>query len=107
MLQLLDTVKTLQRKGYCGNLVACFDHLCCDGVDLYPSEIYFDQVIRFENASDPADQAILYAISAPSKKIKGLYIESYGLYHDELSPSILRRLQFCRKLNRDIDSLPY
>jgi hypothetical protein len=106
MLQLLDTVKYLERKGYRENLTPCYDHLCCGKVEIYPSEIYFDQVIRFENASDPDDQAILYAISAPSKKIKGLYVDSYGLYHDELSPSILKRLQFCRSINHEIDALP-
>ena len=106
MLQLLDTVKVLQRKGYTHNLVPCFDHLCTEGVSIYPSEIFFDQVIRFENASDPDDQAILYAISAPTKKIKGLYVDSYGLYHDELATAFFKRLQFCRTLNREIDTAP-
>ncbi len=107
MLQLLDAVKVLQRKGYTENLVAHFDHLTCGEVKLLPPEIYFDHILRFENASDPDDQAILYAISSPSKKIKGIYIESYGLYHDEWAPELLQRLKFCRSIKREIDRLPH
>lgn len=106
MLQLFDAVKLLQRKGYGENLVPHYDHLTCGDIKLYPSEIFFDHILRFENASDPDDQSILYAISVPSKKIKGLYVESYGLYHDEWSPVLLQRLQFCRSIKREIDRIP-
>lgn len=106
MQQLLDTIKTLQRQGYTGNLVPSYDHLSCGEINLYPSDIFFDQVIRFETASDPDDQSILYVISAPAKKVKGLYVDSYGLYHDNLAPAFYQRLQFCRSINRGIDAMP-
>lgn len=103
MLQLIDALKILQRKGYTENLVPHYDHLTCGEQKIYPSEMYFDQVVRFENESDPDDQSILYAISVPAKKLKGLYVESYGLYHDDWTPSLLQRLQFCRSIKREID----
>lgn len=98
MKQLYEAVRELQAKGYDENLVPRYDHLSCRSgkVELFPSDIIFDEVERFENDSNPDDQAVLYAVSAPLKNIKGLYIDSYGLYHDELSQEMLQRMKYCR-----------
>ena len=93
-----DAIRELQAKGYTENLSACFDHLSCRSgeVQLYPQDFYIDEMLRFENSSDPDDNSILYAITCKNHKIKGLYIESYGTYHDELSAGMLDRIKLCR-----------
>lgn len=87
MVTLSDTIRKLQKKGYVENLTARFDRLECrsGAIKMYPGAFIIDEVVRFENASDPDDQSILYAISSPSKKIKGVYVESFGAHHDEMS----------------------
>ena len=98
MLCLSDAIRELEKRGYNKNLTAKTDHFCCDcgDVKLYPREIYIDDIIRFENSSDPDDQAILYAISCEEKKLKGLYVESYGIYNEELSAGLIERIKYCR-----------
>ncbi len=98
MLCLTDAIRELQAQGYAENLVPCFDHLSCRSGEfkLYPRDFFIDEMIRFENSSDPDDQSILYAIRSPSQNLKGLYVESYGVYHDELSAAMLERIKQCR-----------
>lgn len=103
MYGLCDAMNRLQKKGYTQNLVAKFDHFTCDEgkLQLYPNDIFFDEVLRFENTSDPDDQSIMYAIrSLIEDDVKGLYIESYGLYHDDLSNTIIQRIQECHQLRQ-------
>lgn len=97
MKAMKDSIAELQQKGYTTNLELCYDHFSAGSGDivLQPDEIFFDDVIRFENSSDPDDQSILYVISVPGTNLKGLCAESYGLYHDDLSQSMIRRLQEC------------
>lgn len=95
MVSLTDVIHDLQRKGYVENLTPKFDHFECQSgkFKLYPGEIEIDKVIRFENASDPDDQAILFAICSKLQGLKGVYVDSYGLQHDELSPAVLGKLK--------------
>lgn len=94
MINLADAIRLLQLEGYDINLVPQFDHFTYDDQkkSLYPSELRVDKVLRFENSSDPDDQSILYAISSKDYSLKGLYVDSYGTYHDNLSIKLLDTL---------------
>jgi hypothetical protein len=95
MVSLSDSIRQLAKVGYSENLSPKNDHFeCRSGMHkLYPKEIVVDKIIRFENTSDPDDQSIVYAISAPAKNLKGIYVESYGLGQDGLSKEMLERLK--------------
>ncbi len=97
MISLSDTIRELERQGYTENLGCGGDHLCCRSgeIKLYPKDIKIDKMVRFENASDPSDQSILYAIRSDSQQLKGLYVDSYGVYHDYLSSEILKCFKDC------------
>lgn len=99
MLCLSDQIRELQKKGYTENLTDKFDHFSCQSgkYRMYPSDFYVDEIVRFDNSSDPDDQSILYAISCDRHNLKGLYIESYGTYHEDMSPTMLERIKFCQK----------
>lgn len=98
-----EAIKELEAIGYVHNLILAYDHFKTeDGkIKLYPKDIFFDEVMRFENTSDPDDQSILYAISSLSDDVKGIYVESYGLYHDEISPLMIKRMQYCHALRQN------
>lgn len=102
MMGLSDTIRELQKKGYKENFVPCYDHLTFGSgyLKVYPRDIVFDDIFRFENSSDPADQSILYAISYPALNIKGLLVDSYGVYHDELSKAMIERIKASREMTR-------
>jgi hypothetical protein len=92
---LTDELHRLEAAGYRENLSACFDHFEARSgeIQLSPSQVVIDDHIRFENTSDPDDQSIAYAVRDRETGIKGVYIESYGLYHDELSQQMIELLK--------------
>jgi hypothetical protein len=94
MLQPSEAIAELTREGYDRNIVARYDHFELDSgrETLFPLDFEVDEILRFENTSDPDDQSILYAISSPSHRLKGLYLESYGVYHEDFSKDMIRRL---------------
>lgn len=94
MLQAIEALEDFQMDGYTQNLVARFDHfeLNSGAAKAYPNEFEVDELLRFENTSDPSDQSILYAISSPSRGWKGIYLESYGVYHEDLSTGMIEKL---------------
>jgi hypothetical protein len=95
MATLTDMIKKWQDRGFTANLCIKYDHFEVDSGKhkLYPNEIEVLKIERFENTSDPDDQSILYAITCDAKNIKGIYIESYGLYHEDISKEMLDRLK--------------
>lgn len=98
-----EAIKELKAKGYVHNLMLAYDHFKTedDKIKLYPKDIFFDEVMRFENTSDPDDQSILYAISSTADDVKGICVESYGLYHEDISPLIIKRMQYCHALRQN------
>jgi hypothetical protein len=95
MLMPTEAMRHLEKKGYGKNLVLKFDHFEVDSghEKIYPQEFEIDEVVRFENASDPDDQSILYAISSAKHGLKGLYLESYGLYQEDIAQEMVRKLK--------------
>ena len=101
MLQLREGLRHVEDLGYVYNWTPRYDHFegNSGAIKLEPEEFVVDGLMRFENTSDPDDQSILYAISSKDGRYKGTYIESYGLYHDDLSPEMLERFKHCANLN--------
>ena len=95
MVSLSEVISHWQLEGYTENLTPRFDHFECQNgsIKMYPENFEIDEVERFENTSDPNDQSILYALSSVGLGIKGLYVDSYGAYHDDLSPLILEKFK--------------
>lgn len=63
------------------------------------SEFKVDKVYRFEGASNPSDNAILYAITT-SKGHKGVLVDGYGYSSGQVSDEMLKKLDL--KKNRPI-----
>ena len=54
-------------------------------------EFNVDKVLRFEGPSNPADNAILYAITTEDGK-KGVLVDAYGTYSGQISKKMLDKL---------------
>lgn len=78
-------MNSLFKNGFTENFMVKEEGLCntndCDKF-YSPSEVIINNFYRFEGESDPADNAILYAI-VTSDGSKGLLSDSYGAYADE------------------------
>jgi hypothetical protein len=80
MATLSEVIAAWQAEGYTGNWYASGDQLlrCNEScLDADPSEVTVERRMRFEGQSDPDDEVILFALSAPDGR-KGLYSTAYG-----------------------------
>jgi hypothetical protein len=56
------------------------------------------RTIRFENYSDPAENAILYAITSHKHRIKGTLVNGFAIYSDPLTDLFINSIRLQRIL---------
>ena len=91
---LVDALDDLKKRGYEADFETQSNSLYCSDLDirLNPQEFNVDEVYRFEEASSPEDNSVLYAISS-SAGVKGSLVDGYGAYSDNLSFEMAKKLQ--------------
>jgi hypothetical protein len=57
-----------------------------------PERLVIEDVVRFEGASDPGDEAVLFALRCETHGTKGTYVVSFGPSVDPLDAQMVRRL---------------
>ena len=57
-----------------------------------PETLVVEARIRFEGASDPDEQAILFALRSPDGDVRGTFTTPYGPLADAASGEVVRRL---------------
>lgn len=87
-------VNDLQDRGYTLNLNLKPDCLHCaeNELQLYPEDFHIDEVYRFEGETDPADEAVVYAVSSDKHAVKGVLVDGYGTSAGAISPEIMAKL---------------
>lgn len=107
-MSICEALAHFERLGYDKNIVPRFDHFeIRDGKEkLFPRDFVVDDFFRFDNSSDPDDQAIVYAISSPTHRIKGVFMEGYGLYQEEFSKEMIDQLKLHYRLKLDSKAEP-
>jgi len=92
---LSQTINGLKSEGYDLDLNIQEECIVCHQNDLSLSSDDFeiDKVYRFEGESNPDDSSVLYAISSPKFNVKGLLVNGYGIYSDEVSDALVEKLQ--------------
>jgi len=78
---LSGQITILRAEGYTEDFNLMEDSLECRDGDykLLHDQFNVDEVFRFEGDSDPADEAILYAISSEHYPLKGILVNGYGI----------------------------
>ncbi|MEO8795680.1 MAG: phosphoribosylpyrophosphate synthetase [Daejeonella sp.] len=91
---LVETLNDLISKGFTHNFNIHKNGLHSSEADvvLSPKDFEIVKVYRFEGMSDPGDNSILYAIESKKHDIKGTFINAYGVYSDEVSEELLKKL---------------
>lgn len=91
MTTLSEMVNELKKEGYREdfNILGKFIKSYGSFISIFPEEFVIDKYFRFEGISDPADEAILYAISSSKYKLKGLLVNGYGTSSDSLVDEII------------------
>jgi len=62
-----------------------------------PESLVIDEILRFEGASDPQDEAALFALRCETHGTRGTYVVAYGPSMDSLDAEMVRRLTDRRK----------
>jgi len=89
-----QVMKKLNEDGYTSNFRITEEGLECQETQkkYKPSDLVVVNFFRFEGASDPDDNSILYAIEA-SDGTKGSIIDAYGAYSDPLVEKFMKQVR--------------
>ena len=92
---LSETINELRKEGYVEDFNLQQNCLECRNgqFKLFTDEFKVDKYYRFEGESNPADAAILYAISSDMRGLKGVLVNAYGIYSEHLTDEMLARLE--------------
>ena len=88
-----EAVADLKKRGYTYDFNISDNRLNCDHLSASYGHDDFEiiEVYRFEGPSDPADEAVIYAIEAPSGA-KGILVNGYGMYADDQNTEFMQQL---------------
>ena len=89
-----QAVNGLKQRGYAIDFNLEADKIICrqTPVSLLPSEFEITEVYRFEGNSDPADEAVVYAIESKNGAVKGIMSSAYGTYAESISTEMIQKL---------------
>ena len=92
---LSEAVNELTKRGFTNDFKLCTDAIECKGLELklHPENFEIMEYYRFEGDTDPADEAVVYAIQSLDGKVKGMVVNGYGIYSDSLSDQMLKKLK--------------
>lgn len=88
----------LKQRGFTTDFNLAFDKLVCSKTEacLNPDEFEITEVYRFEGETNPSDQSVVYAVESKDGKMKGVFVNGYGIYADPISDEMIEKL----KMNR-------
>ena len=89
-----EAIEALRKKGYVEDFNLKENCLECSAgkFKLFHDQFQIDSFYRFEGMTDPSDETILYAISSPQLHLKGILVNAYGIYSDDVSDEMVRKL---------------
>ena len=92
---LSEAITDLKAKGYTEDFNLKENQIQCSNgtYKIFADDFHVDSFFRFEDNTDPDDQSILYALSSKKYKIKGLLVNAYGIYSDNIADEIMNKLK--------------
>lgn len=89
-----DAIQRLDRNGFTHALTADAGrvHDLATGERFDPETLAIDEIVRFEGASDPDEQAVLFALRTPAGDALGTFSAVFGPSMPPEDGDIVRRL---------------
>jgi hypothetical protein len=90
---LSEAINDLKRRGYSEdfNLKPHCIECSTKNLQLHPEDFAVDEFYRFEGMSNTDDNSILFAISS-TDGIKGVLVDAYGMYAENLTEPMIKKL---------------
>lgn len=92
---LSQTMNELRTEGYTEDFNLQQNCLECRNgqFKVFADEFKIDKFYRFEGESNPSDSSILYAISSDKHQLKGVLVNAYGIYSEQVTDEMLQKLE--------------
>jgi len=89
-----EAITALRNQGYTEDFNLKTDCITTgvNNLELHPDDFHIDKYFRFEGSTNPDDSSILYAIASTDQQIKGILLNSYGMYSDPVADELLQKL---------------
>jgi hypothetical protein len=84
-------VNGLKQRGYTKDFNLEENCIACHEDKYHPEDFEIVEVYRYEGNSDPADEAVVYAIEGKDGD-KGVLVSGYGISADEMSDEMAKKL---------------
>jgi len=88
-----EAVEQLHKQGYILDFNLKEDRLIADGQEYNAEDFEIADLYRYEGASDPADEATVYALVSRSG-LRGLLVSGYGISSDSSSEETIKHLHY-------------
>jgi len=94
-LTLSEAIEQLKTAGYIRdlNLDAKPDSEVALLMKAHPEDFRIDKFYRFEGATDPEDESIVYAVSSAKHQLKGILLNAFGTYSDPAIDDMVRAVK--------------
>jgi hypothetical protein len=91
---VVEALNGLKARGFTldFNLANGTLHSSFENINLQPEDFNISNIYRFEGESDPGDNTIIYAIESQKYNVKGVFLNAYGVYSDDVSEELLKKL---------------
>jgi hypothetical protein len=88
-----EAISGLKQRGYSIDFNLEADGVCCAEVPLAlkPAEFEITEFYRFEGPSDPADEAVVYAIESVGGQ-KGVLVTGFGISAEGMGEEMIGKL---------------
>jgi hypothetical protein len=86
-----EAVQGLKQRGYSKDFNLTENCIVCDDQKFHPEDFEIVEVYRYEGNSDPADEAVVYAIES-NKGVRGVLVSGYGISADEVTAEMAKKL---------------
>lgn len=86
-----EAVEGLRKREYTLDFNLVENCLVCNERKFNTSDFEIVEVYRFEGNTDPADEAVVYAIESNDGK-KGILVSGYGISADTMSSEMAKKL---------------
>lgn len=86
---LSEVINQLKTEGYSEDFN--LPNSCSEFQD-DPGQFIIENTFRFDNQSDPDDQCVLYAVCCRKRNLKGILLNSYGVYNEPATTEVLKKI---------------
>jgi hypothetical protein len=88
-----EATNDLRKRGFTVDFNLRETHLFWNNDQFHPEDFEIVEFYRFEGQTDPADEAVVYAIEAKSG-VKGVLVNGYGISASTMSSELIKKLNF-------------